>query len=59
VFPPEFQLLHIAPTGLTAQVVTPFLVYTQFPAEQMVERVIVHDANGRHEVDVEQVPDLH
>lgn len=58
VFPPEFRLMHIRPTGPAAQVVTPFHVHTSFPAKDKVERVIIHDADGKHEVAVEQVPDI-
>lgn len=58
VYPPEFRLMHIKPTGPAAQVITPFHVYTSFPAEEKVDRVIIHDANGKHEVSVEQVPDV-
>lgn len=57
VYPPEFRLMHIRPSGPAAQVVSPFAVYTQFSAEEKVDRVVVHDSNGRHEVKVEQVPD--
>jgi hypothetical protein len=57
VFPPEFILWHVAPSGIVLQVLTPFTVYTSFKTTGQVERVAVHDANGRHEVGVEQVPD--
>lgn len=52
VFPPEFRLEHVAPSGPTAQVITPFSESTRFPATEPVERVVVHDAKGRHEVPV-------
>lgn len=58
VFPPEFILWHIAPSGIVLEVLTPFTVYTSFKTTGKIERVAVHDANGRHEVEVEQVPDL-
>ena len=58
IYPPQFRLLHIKPTGPVSQVVTPFQLYTSFPAQQKVERVVIHDSSGRHEVVVEQVPDV-
>lgn len=57
VFPPEFILYHEDPTGPVLEVLTPFHVHTAFKASQPVRTVIVHDAEGRHEVPVEQVPD--
>jgi hypothetical protein len=38
-------------------VVTDFVVLTQFPASQPVKSVTVHDADGKHQVTVEQTPD--
>jgi hypothetical protein len=58
VYPPEFRLMHIKPVGPAAQIITPFFVHASFPAKDKVERVIIHDATGRHEVRVEQVPDV-
>jgi hypothetical protein len=58
VFPPEYQLWHVKPSGIVLEVLTPFTVYTSFKTTGKIERVVVHDANGRHEVEVEQVPDL-
>jgi len=58
VFPPEFSLWHVKPAGIVLEVITPFAAHTTFRATQKVEKVIVHDAAGRHEVPVEQVPDF-
>lgn len=58
IFPPEFILWHVKPAGVVLDVLTPFTVYTSFKTTGEIERVAVHDANGRHEVEVEQVPDL-
>ena len=57
VFPPEFVLWHIKPSGIVLQVLTPFSVHVSFNAPGEVKRIVVHDANGPHQVDVEQVPD--
>lgn len=58
VFPPQHRLMHIKPTGVVAQVITPFVVHATFPAEDKIDEVIVHDVNGEHEVPVEQVPEI-
>ena len=52
VFPPEFELRHRRPTGIVPQVITPFEVSTRFPAADTVQRVVVHDAQGKQEVPV-------
>jgi hypothetical protein len=58
IFPPQFILWHVKPSGIVLDVLTPFFVYTSFKATDKIDAVIVHDANGKHEVKVEQVPDL-
>ena len=58
VFPPEFSFWHVKAAGIVLEVITPFTEYTSFKAKEKVEAVVVHDANGKHEVKVEQVPDL-
>ncbi len=57
IFPPQHRLMHIKPTGIVAQVLTPFVVYTSFPADDKVEEVVIHDASGEHKIKVEQVPE--
>jgi len=59
VFPPEFSLWHVKPQGLVTQVIRPFAVHTNFPATAGVAKVAVHDANGKHEVPVDQARDVH
>lgn len=58
IYPPEFRLMHIKPAGSAAQVITPFLVHTHFNADDKIERIFITDADGRHEVPVEQVADV-
>jgi hypothetical protein len=43
---------------MVLQVITPFSEHLTFPAHERVHSVVVHDATGRHEVPVEQVPDM-
>lgn len=57
IFPPQFSLWHVEPTGIVGQGLTPFEAQVSFPATDTVERVTVHDATGPHEVPVEQVSD--
>jgi hypothetical protein len=56
VFPPEFTLWHKVPTGIVLQVVTPFSVSAHFAAAESVNAITVHDADGVHQVKVEQAP---
>lgn len=58
VYPPQFILLHEAPAGATLQVLTPFTVRAMFQAEEPVATVVVHHAEGKTEVPVEQVRDV-
>lgn len=58
IFPPEFILWHVKPSGIVLPVLTPFMEYTSFKAADKIDAVFVHDANGRHKVPVEQAPDL-
>lgn len=58
VFPPEYKLVHIASSDPTTQVENPFVAYISFPATDAVDRVVVHDANGRREIKVEQTNDI-
>lgn len=57
IFPPEFSFVWVPPDGPAAQVITPFRESTYFKAVEPVETVTVHDADGRHEVKVVQVPE--
>lgn len=58
VFPPEYELVHTMPSGPVAQVETFFAVYAAFPAPITVDRVVIHDSEGRHEIEVEQTSDI-
>ena len=57
VYPPEFILYWEPPGGLAADMMTPFVVHVSFPAEEAVAQVVVHDANGAHEVPVTHLQD--
>lgn len=52
VYPPEFVLYWEPPGGLAADVMTPFHVQAEFPAEEVVEQITVHDDGGVHPVPV-------
>ena len=58
IFPPQFIFRTIPPTGMVLQVITPFSIWVMFGASDPVETVTVFDADGSHEIKVEQVPDL-
>lgn len=58
IFPPQYTLWHIKPSGPVLEVITPFSVSTSFNAAERVASVVINDADGKHSVLVEQVPDL-
>lgn len=55
VYPPQFRLVCVPPSGIVTQQITPFMVTASFPAQQSVSQVVVWDAAGRHEVNVRQI----
>ncbi len=55
IFPPQFILRTIPPTGIVLQVLTPFAIWVMFGASEPVKTVTVHDADGAHEIKVEQL----
>lgn len=58
IFPPQFIFRTIPPTGIVLPVLTPFSIWVMFEASEPVETVTVQDADGSHEIKVEQVPDF-
>ena len=52
VFPPEFTLYWEPPGGFAADVMTPFHVQAEFPADEAVKQITVRDADGAHAVPV-------
>lgn len=56
IYPPQFILRTIPPV-IAPQVLTPFAIWVMFGASEPVEMVTVHDADGPHEIKVEQSPD--
>lgn len=57
IFPPQYEVVHVKPTGPVAEVITPFSIFTSFGASERIDEVVVHDAHGEHTIKVEQVPD--
>ena len=55
IFPPEFILRTIPPSGMVLQVLTPFALWVMFGASEPIKTVTVHDADGSHEIEVEQL----
>ena len=58
VFPPEYLLRLQPPAMIDIQIVVPFHAEVAFRAAEPVERVVVYDSVGRHEVPVEHAMDL-
>ena len=57
IWPPQHLLAHKKPDGMSAQVITPFEVSASFKSTDPVKTVIITDAAGRHEVQVDQARD--
>jgi len=58
VFPPQFAFWHTKPTGIVLDVITEFSKFTGFDADQTVDKVVVADSAGDHEVPVQQIGSL-
>lgn len=54
IFPPQYRLVWVTPSGIVQQVVTPIEVQRTFKSEADVKEVIVHDERGRHKIPVKQ-----
>lgn len=57
IFPPQFSLWHIGPTGVVLQVITAFSESVQFKSATSVKSVTIVDAHGPHDVPVIPSPD--
>lgn len=57
IWPPQFRLVCIPPTGFSTDAITPFHARACFGAAERVETVTIHDADGQHEIVVDYVPD--
>lgn len=55
VYPPEFSLWHVKPSGPALDVITPFSKFTGFRAGGVVKQVTISDAKGRHTVAVQKL----
>jgi hypothetical protein len=57
VWPPEFVVEACQVSAVCAEVVTPYDVTQDFEIGSIPDTVVVRDAEGRHDVPVEVVPD--
>lgn len=55
IFPPEFIFRTIPPGGIVQQVLTPFSIWVMFGASEPIKSVTVYDADGPHQVPVDQL----
>ena len=55
IFPPQFIFHSIPPYGIVPQVLQPFAIWVMFGATEPIRTVTVHDADGAHEISVEQM----
>jgi subtilisin family serine protease len=58
VFVPRFQLTHKLLTGKLIELETKFAVFKSFSSDQQIGMVTVSDADGEHQIGVEQTPDF-
>ena len=54
IWPPQFSLKCVKPSGVVAQVLTPFATQASFAADEPVESVVVTDSNGKQTIKVVQ-----
>lgn len=54
-FPPQFKLICIPPKGMAAQILVPFEVSRAFKSDELIQTLVVHDGDGKHEVSVTQL----
>ena len=57
IFPPQFILKQRKPMGGSLDVLTPFTATAWFATKETIEQVTVHDAQGQHQIIVDQTPD--
>ncbi len=55
IWPPQFSLMCVKPSGVAAQVLSPFSAQISFAAHEPVESVIVTDSNGQQTIRVTQL----
>ena len=55
IWPPQFSLMCVKPSGVAAQVLSPFSAKISFAADEPVESVIVTDSNGKQTIKVAQL----
>jgi hypothetical protein len=57
IWPPQYLLVCKKPDGPATQVISPFEVKATFKTKELVKKVVVTDAAGKHEVKVDQARD--
>ena len=55
IWPPQFSLMCVKPSGVAAQVLSPFSAQISFAADEPVESVNVTDSNGKQTIKVTQL----
>src|SRR4051812_10224545 len=57
IWPPQYLLVCKKPDGPATQVISAFEVKARFKTKELVKKVVVSDAAGKHEVKVDQARD--
>lgn len=55
---PAYRLIHTRPRGRGLKFAAEFMAHTSFPANQQINRVVVYDEDGHHEIAVIQIMDM-
>jgi len=55
IYPPQYYLIHEAPTGIALPMVTPFVASAHFRSTETISKVVIEDAKGCHDVEIAQV----
>ncbi len=55
IFPPHFSFMHQASSGAVVNRLTPFSHHVTVEIDRKVDKIIIYDSGGRHEIEVEQL----
>ncbi|MEW6413263.1 MAG: hypothetical protein AB1483_12465 [Candidatus Zixiibacteriota bacterium] len=55
ILPPHFSFMHQASNSTVLNKITPFTHHVTVPMDKKVDKVVIYDAGGRHEVQVQQI----
>lgn len=57
IWPPEFSLMHVFRASIVLKVETPFVEWTSFKATERIDKVMIHDGEGKKEIQIAHAPE--